>query len=475
MTDDAVKAYNKLCIGRFPEGFQAKMNRKHSRIEKRIFIITCIFLVAVNGILGTLMIMQLRDTLKTQIRERMLDVSESAADLMNGDELEKLRAEDRGTEPYEKAMSTLKVFQDNVKLAYIYGIRDMGDGTFTFTIDPTVEDPGEFGEPVQYTDALYKASKGEAAVDDVSYEDKWGRFYSSYSPVFNSKGEVAGIIAVDFDAEWYENEMTRYMAIVFVVCMVSLLAGALIVFIVTGNIRESFRNLTSEMNRLTDDMSELAHELSRASGKPDRIHEQLRVKSEAGSSGDIIDEIGDMIHYIREEMREYIDDAHALAYRDALTGVGNRNAYLEKIRDLNRKIDDFSADFAMAVFDLNGLKKANDNLGHEYGDELISNAARVLSEVFGEDRVFRIGGDEFIALEEGFSMEEMEERFAELDKKIEEINADCKENEMPLSISKGAAKYKEEDGSLKNLFRRADEAMYRDKAGFYEKRGESRA
>ena len=448
------------------------MNKKQSKIEKRVFIVTCVFLIAVNGILGTLMILQLRNTLKTQIRERMLDVSESAADLMNGDELERLQAEDKGTEPYERALNTLKVFQDNVKLSYIYGIRDMGDGTFTFTIDPTVEDPGEFGEPIQYTDALYKASKGEAAVDVTPYEDKWGRFYSAYSPVFDSKGDVAGIIAVDFAAEWYEREMTRYMAIVLIVCIVSLLAGALIVFIVTGNIRESFRELNAEMNRLTDDMAELAHELSRASGKPDRIHEQLNIKNE---SGDTIDEIGDMLHYVREEMREYIADAHTLAYRDAHTGVGNKTAYLEKTRDLNRKIDDFSADFSLAVFDINGLKQANDNYGHEYGDELISNAAKALSAVFGEDKVFRFGGDEFIVIEEGFSMEDMEERFAELDKKIEEMNADRKENDMPLSISKGAARYREEDGSFKNLFRRADEAMYKDKAGYYMKRGERRA
>lgn len=99
---------------------------------------------------------------------------------------------DEGTEAYESIMRTLTYFQDNIDLKYIYCIRDTGDGTFTFGLDPTVEDPGEFGSPIVRTEALEKASKGTPSADEVHYEDAWGSFYSAYSPVYDSKDEVAG-------------------------------------------------------------------------------------------------------------------------------------------------------------------------------------------------------------------------------------------------------------------------------------------
>lgn len=61
---------------------------------------------------------------------------------------------------YDNIMRILTYFRDNIELKYIYCIRDMGDGNFVFGLDPTVEDPGEFGSPITYTDALYAASKG---------------------------------------------------------------------------------------------------------------------------------------------------------------------------------------------------------------------------------------------------------------------------------------------------------------------------
>ncbi|MBR3316575.1 MAG: diguanylate cyclase, partial [Atopobiaceae bacterium] len=143
------------------------------------------------------------------MQTRMLDISNTAAAMIDGDALKSVSPADEGTDKYESIMRTLRYFQDNIDLKYIYCIRDMGDGKFTFGLDPTVEDPGEFGSPIVYTDALYEASQGHPAADNVHYEDAWGAFYSAYSPVFDSEGKVAGIIAVDFSAEWYNQQLAE--------------------------------------------------------------------------------------------------------------------------------------------------------------------------------------------------------------------------------------------------------------------------
>ena len=176
------------------------MASKRTGFSVKLAILMSVLLLAVNLIVGHILINYSRSAMKTLINNRMLDISKSAADMINGDVLERLKKEDKGTPEYQQINDFLAVFQRNIDLKYIYCIRDLGNKNFVFTVDPAV-DPGEFGSPIKYTDALYKASLGTSAVDEVPYEDAWGRFYSAYSPVFNSKKKVAGIVAVDFAAE----------------------------------------------------------------------------------------------------------------------------------------------------------------------------------------------------------------------------------------------------------------------------------
>lgn len=445
------------------------MRRSHHLTH--IAVLAVLFLLAANGLLGALLTSQSGNALRTQIRARMLDVADSAAALLDGDSLALLTAEGKDEAPYQDAMDTLRAFQEHVELAYIYGIRDMGDGTFTFTIDPTVDDPAEFGELVKTTDALLSASRGVSAVDDTAYEDPWGRFYSAYSPVFDSKGRVAGIVGVDFNAAWYEAQIARQRYTVLTVSGVSLLIGALIVLIITREIRKRFMELNAEISSLTVDMGELSQELRLASGQQWKgaRHEESRPRA-AGSG--TMEELSDMVREVREEMREYIADAHALAYTDALTGAGNRTAYFNEVDRINRQIGEGGACFSVAVFDINGLKKVNDEMGHGYGDKLIIDVANALKAVFQAKNVYRIGGDEFVAVLDAVSLDGVNDLFATLERTLA---AHGEKNGSPLSVSKGAAFYRAgEDRDFSEAFHRADEAMYADKARYYSEHDDRR-
>ena len=108
-------------------------------------------------------------------------------------------------------------------------MRDEGNDRFVFMVDPTLDDPGEFGEPVVTTEALKKAAKGTAAVDEEPYTDSWGRFYSSYTPVFDSKGNVVGIVVVDFSAKWYDDQIFKETGSIIIYSMVSVILGVTLV------------------------------------------------------------------------------------------------------------------------------------------------------------------------------------------------------------------------------------------------------
>ena len=173
----------------------------------KFIIAITIILVATNITLGTLLYRQSSSALFSIIQNRMLDVVRIAASMIDGNVLARIKDNDTRKEEYQTVYRILKQIRANSGLNYIYCVHDDGNKKFSFTVDPSEEDPGEFGSPVIYTDALYEASQGTAAVDQNPYEDNWGMFYSAYSPVYDSAGKVAGIVAVDFDAEWYEKQL----------------------------------------------------------------------------------------------------------------------------------------------------------------------------------------------------------------------------------------------------------------------------
>ena len=192
-------------------------------------------------------------------------------------------------------------------------------------------------------------------------------------------------------------------------------------------------------------------------------------------SDDEIGRLADSIRKMASELREYISYIHTQAYTDAMTGVGNKAVYLDIVKVLDRKIIEGLADFAVIVFDVNGLKRVNDSFGHEIGDLLISDAANVLKTVFGEESIYRIGGDEFIVIKEKTDEEEVKNLFDKFHETISEFNKSPRKYNNELSISSGLTFYLKGDENYKTVFQRADGEMYMEKQRFYQGRNDRRS
>ena len=179
----------------------------------------------------------------------------------------------------------------------------------------------------------------------------------------------------------------------------------------------------------------------------------------------MINRMATFIKATTEELEEANRKLQELAVKDVLTGVWNKNAYFSKINEINESPD---CAFAVAIFDMNGLKGTNDTFGHECGDHAICDAVKALKDVFGTDNLYRIGGDEFIAVVDQADHQKMTGFFSLLDQKIEEINREDHDYQRPLSLSKGFAVFiPASDHEYMDTFRRADEAMYNNKADYY--------
>ena len=157
------------------------------------------------------------------------------------------------------------------------------------------------------------------------------------------------------------------------------------------------------------------------------------------------------------EFTRAVETATQKAYRDGLTGVKNKLAYLEALAEIETHIEDGTLkEYGVVVFDLNGLKKINDTLGHEAGDEYIKNGCALICTKFDHSPVFRIGGDEFVTILKGQDYENRERLESEFRSIIDQNQKDGK-----VVVSSGLAIHEEgRDESYNDVFKRADACMY---------------
>ena len=379
----------------------------------RSLMIALVLMLIIHIIMGVMLITMSKNAIREQIDARMLDAVNTAAFQLSGDELKRITGDDKESEEYVNALSLLRSFQQNIKLDYIYAVKINDDGTFAFLIDPDIDDPADYGEKIETTDALIKASKGTPAVDKVAVTDEWGRFYSAYAPVWDSDGNVAALVGVDFDADWYDGELNSHKAVVVILSMIALTIIIGITFISHTSVLEGEKN---------EYRKKLEETLLR----------ELEQKQELGS-------------------------ARRLAYTDPLTGVKSKRAYLEAIERIDKGVSDGSIDeFGVIVFDLNGLKTVNDTLGHEEGDRYIKEGSAIICGTFCHSPVFRIGGDEFVVILEGTDYLKRDILIAEFEELIEENRRSGK-----VVVSSGMDEFDLScDTSFSSVFERADKKMY---------------
>ena len=194
-------------------------------------------------------------------------------------------------------------------------------------------------------------------------------------------------------------------------------------------------------------------------GKPRYVSLQAAIVQEKDGPQIIIG-INDIDAQARreEEYARTLSNAETRASRDALTGVKNKYAYVDAEQQLDREIEDGSAEFAVSVFDVNGLKEINDTLGHQAGDQLLRDACKMICDTFKHSPVFRIGGDEFAVLSRGQDYESISRLVGAMAAQNAR-NGEAGE----VVVACGMAKYQKGDACVEDVFRRADAQMYQNK------------
>lgn len=148
------------------------------------------------------------------------------------------------------------------------------------------------------------------------------------------------------------------------------------------------------------------------------------------------------------------------ASRDPLTGLQNRRHLEERIDDAAGLTRRYGIPTCAMLLDLDHFKRVNDTLGHPVGDELLQQVARCLdAAVRDTDRVFRIGGDEFLVLLRGTPLETALEAVARIEQALAALFGEGAWAGLEIGASAGVVILDPELSPLQNL-EAADRSLY---------------
>lgn len=160
-----------------------------------------------------------------------------------------------------------------------------------------------------------------------------------------------------------------------------------------------------------------------------------------------------------------------LAATDRLTDIMNRRMGTTYLKKQIERVKREGINLTVCFIDINGLKKVNDNYGHNEGDNLLKTSAQIIADNIREtDAVARFGGDEFLIIFNDCGLEKAKDIWSRIEKAIENWNENT-EKPYEISLSEGfAQKTKNDDLSLDDLVNKADERMYEKKLKYHNQR-----
>ena len=237
------------------------------------------------------------------------------------------------------------------------------------------------------------------------------------------------------------------------------------------------RNITDPISKLEKSVVSFA-QVSHDQKDPEKltyVPPAIHTQNEVESLSNAVDMMSkDMKTYVKnildaedkvKDMRTKVSHMDIVAYQDALTHVKNK-AWYDKTRErVDGDIEAGRARFGIVMVDLNHLKKINDGYGHEHGNDYIFGSCHQICIIYDHSPVFRVGGDEFVVLLENRDYDNRDALFEQMKAAFDlSSNSMDKEPWERFSAAYGMAIYEAgTDKSMDDVFKRADERMYKHK------------
>ena len=307
----------------------------------------------------------------------------------------------------------------------------------------------------------------------------WGWLCSDFKPVYDSEGNCVCIVGCDINMDEVMLERTSFLISMIVGALIYtaiVIVGAMI--LVDRVITRPIISMTKEMKRFNPTMNkdyETAGVMELDIHSNDEISEIYNGIRNMQMS--IVDDLKDKVKTENDlkNKDQRIDKLSDQTSKDALTGAGSKAAFIRKSDLLGRQSAKEGGRYAVVMVDLNNLKHVNDEYGHKAGDAYITGCFEMIKNVFENSVVYRIGGDEFVVILQDADFENRIALVGKLKGAFEEsFLQEDKEPWFRYSAAVGMAENTPDDLMFEPVFKRADEAMYENKASFKSRYGSVR-
>lgn len=300
---------------------------------------------------------------------------------------------------------------------------------------------------------------------DIS-DNEFGKTYEYYSPLIID-GQTIGVITVEMDSVQLNQEILRLTFIQFIAATTMLILCVVVLLFFLNKM------FIGRIATVVDCVKE--YTIDKNPAIADRLDPIAKDKDEIG---DLAREISNMIRELDKFVnnlvkttreltatKKHADELKALANKDALTGVRNKISYDNEVKRLDQELQYGEKRFGICIMDINFLKKANDEYGHDKGNIAIKKLCDMICKVFRHSPIFRIGGDEFAIILRNSDYDDVEALIKQFDENMMKLVSG--ENLEPWEKITAAVGYAvfdpEKDHCVEDVFRRADAAMYEKK------------
>lgn len=176
--------------------------------------------------------------------------------------------------------------------------------------------------------------------------------------------------------------------------------------------------------------------------------------------------VGGMFNEMVRRLKEDQTKLELLATTDSLTGLANRKQIMTDLSVHHEHYRRYGTDFSLLMIDIDYFKRINDSHGHQTGDAVLVQLARIFRETLRSlDSAGRYGGEEFLVILGQTDMHQAMQTAERIRQATDQHVFVCGDVSLRATISVGVAGIREEDHSSTELIGRADKALYEAKAG----------
>ncbi|WP_417499357.1 GGDEF domain-containing protein [Methylophaga sp.] len=231
-----------------------------------------------------------------------------------------------------------------------------------------------------------------------------------------------------------------------------------------GDVEQTMVGLRTDVESAAD-FEDIKHLLSQ---RLDHLNEQITHYQHAdntrfANSQKQIEALTQRLHEMESEANELrlaTSKARALAMKDPLTGIWNRQALTEVLQTEYSRWTRYQKSLTMVIWDVDYFKSVNDKFGHSAGDVVLKTIARIFKDSTRQaDFIARYGGEEFVGLFPEIDLEQALDMANKIRQTIEKTQFQHNGISVPITASAGLVCFEKGD-TIEDVFKRADKALY---------------